>query len=140
MKQLLNPSNVTFSASGKTVTFAGTIPSTIGHILHITNVTQGSLYFQPQAGSAYSGTYASPVLTLACITAGHADSDKLTIFYDDGCETYQQGFPIPNFDNKLVGYTSASVLSSVIYKMGATAVATLTYGYTGTNLTTITKS
>ena len=84
MKQLLNPSNATFNFTAKTITFATTVPSTISHILHVTNVTRGVLYFQPQAGISFSGTYSSPVLTLNCSTAGHDDSDKLEIFYDDG--------------------------------------------------------
>jgi hypothetical protein len=87
MKQLLAPANATFSASGKTITFATTIPSTISHILHVTNVTRGVLYFQPQAGAAFTGAYASPVLTLVCSTSGHADADKLEIFYDDALTT-----------------------------------------------------
>lgn len=84
MKQLLNPSNATFNAVAKTITFATTIPSSVSHILHVTNVTQGVLYFQPQAGPLFTGTYASPVITLTCSTTGHSDTDKLEIFYDDG--------------------------------------------------------
>src|SRR5437660_12884952 len=87
MKQLLPPANATFVAASKTITFATTIPSTISHILHVTNITRGVIYYQPQAGSAYSGTYASPVLTLLCSTSGHADADKLEIFYDDNLTT-----------------------------------------------------
>lgn len=87
MKLLLPPANATFNFTAKTITFATTIPSTISHILHVTNVTRGVIYFQPQAGSAYTGTYASPVLTLLCSTSGHADTDKLEIFYDDGLAT-----------------------------------------------------
>ena len=83
MKQIVSASNITFSASGKTITFANQIPASLSSILHVTNVTRGVLYFQPQAGSAYTGTYASPVLTLACSTSGHSDTDKLEIFYDD---------------------------------------------------------
>lgn len=84
MKQLVPPANVTFNAAAKTLTFATTIPSTISHILHVANVTTGTLLFQPQAGALFTGTYASPVLTLACSTAGMADADKLVVFYDDG--------------------------------------------------------
>jgi len=84
MKQLLNPSNATFNAAAKTITFATTIPTSVSHILHVTNVTRGVIYFQPQAGAAFTGTFASPVLTLACSTSGHADADNLEIFYDDG--------------------------------------------------------
>ncbi len=84
MKQLLTPANATFNFTAKTITFATEIPSTISHILHVTNVTRGVIYFQPQAGALFTGTYASPVLTLACSTTGHADADKLEIFYDDG--------------------------------------------------------
>lgn len=87
MKQLLPPANATFSASGGTITFATTIPATISHILHVTNITRGVLYFQPQGGLALSGTYASPVLTLNADTSTHADGDKLEIFYDDGLTT-----------------------------------------------------
>ena len=87
MKQLLLPANATFNASAKTITFATTIPATISHILHVTNVTRGVLYFQPQAGAAFTGTLAGAVLTLACSTSGHADADKLEIFYDDSLTT-----------------------------------------------------
>lgn len=83
MKQLLFPTNATFSATGKTITFATTIPASISHILHVTNVTRGVIYFQPQAGANFSGSFTSPTLTLNCSTTGHADTDKLEIFYDD---------------------------------------------------------
>ena len=83
MKQLLSPSNAAFSASAGTITFSTTIPTTISHILHVTNITRGALYYQPQAGIGYSGTYVSPVLTLNYPTSTHADTDKLEIFYDD---------------------------------------------------------
>src|SRR5207248_11317023 len=108
VKQLLAPANATFSASGKTITFATTIPSTISHILHVTNVTRGVLYFQPQAGAAYTGTYASPVLTLLCSTSGHADADKLEIFYDDALTT--------------LAITVASVPSHAVTNAGTFAV------------------
>ncbi len=84
MKQLLTPANATLVAASKTITFATTIPASISHILHVTNVTRGVLYFQPQAGALFTGTYASPVLTIVADTTGHADADKLEIFYDDG--------------------------------------------------------
>jgi hypothetical protein len=87
MKQLLNPANATFDKTAGTITFATTIPTTISHILHVTNVTRGVLYFQPQAGAAYTGTYASPVLTLAADTSAHNNADKLEIFYDDALTT-----------------------------------------------------
>ena len=91
MKKLLLPANATFNASAKTITFATTIPASVSHILHVTNVTRGALYFQPQAGAAFTGTFASPVLTLACSTSGHADADKLEIFYDDGQSALAEG-------------------------------------------------
>lgn len=87
MKQLLPPANATLNIALGTITFATTIPSTISHILHVTNVTRGVIYFQPQAGLAFTGTYASPVLTLTASTAGHNNADKLEIFYDDGLTT-----------------------------------------------------
>lgn len=84
MKQLIPPANITFNAAAKTITFASTIPASLAHILHVTNVTRGVMYFQPQAGASYSGTYASPVLTLAASTTGHSNGDVLEVFYDDG--------------------------------------------------------
>lgn len=83
MKQLLPPANAAFDASAQTITFSTTIPATISHILHVTNVTRGVILFQPQAGTGLSGTYASPVLTLNFDTTTYADADKLEIFYDD---------------------------------------------------------
>jgi hypothetical protein len=91
MKQLLLPANATFNASAKTITFATTIPASISHILHITNVTTGTLMFQPQAGALYTGTYANPILTLTCSNVGMADTDKLEIFYDDGLAQLKEG-------------------------------------------------
>ena len=84
MKQLLLPSNVAFNVGAKTLTFSNTIPANIGSILHVTNVTRGVLYFQPQAGLNFSGSYTSPVLTLNCSTIGHNAGDSLEIFYDNG--------------------------------------------------------
>ena len=93
MKQLLNPANATFSVAGATpaITFATTIPATISHILHVTNITTGQLIYQPQAGLLFSGTYASPTLTLNCSKAGMAGTDKLEIFWDDGASEALDG-------------------------------------------------
>jgi hypothetical protein len=140
MKQIAT--SYTFNASAKTITFTGLIPSSLERILHVTNVTQGALYFQPQAGSSYSGSYSSPVLTLSASTAGHSDADKLIIFYDDGAEVYQNGFAIPHFDYKEINY-SGSNISTIVFKLGGsggTTVATLTYSYSGSNLVGIAKS
>lgn len=86
MKKLLLPANATFNAAARTITFANTIPASISAILHVCNITRGVIIFQPQAGYSYSGTYASPVLTLSYDTSGHDNSDKLEIFYDDNAE------------------------------------------------------
>lgn len=84
MKHILPPANASFNASAKTITFSPIVPQTISHILQVANITRGVLYFQPQAGPNYSGSYASPVLTLNASTTGHTNSDALLIFYDDG--------------------------------------------------------
>lgn len=73
-----------FNAAAKTITFLGLIPASLDRIRQVTNVTRGRLYFQPQAGAAFSGSYASPVLTLAADTTGHANGDSLLILVDDG--------------------------------------------------------
>jgi hypothetical protein len=87
MKYPLPAANYSFNASAKTITFSTTVPAAITNIMHVTNVTRGVLYFQPQAGSAFSGTYSSPTLTLSASTSGHSDSDVLLIVYDDGASS-----------------------------------------------------
>lgn len=84
MKFTLDPSNYSFNATAKTITFSGIVPAHIGAIMNVTNATRGVLYFQPQGGIALSGTYVPPTLTLNCSTSGHANGDKLLIVYDDG--------------------------------------------------------
>lgn len=84
MKYPLPAGNYTFNASAKTITFANTVPASIANIMHVTNVTRGVIYFQPQAGAAFTGTYSSPTLTLVVSTSGHSDNDQLLIVYDDG--------------------------------------------------------
>jgi len=84
MKQILTPLNAAFNATGKTITFSGTIPASISHIYQVANVTTGTLMFQPQGGFSLAGTFSAPVLTLNCSTVGMADTDKLFILWDDG--------------------------------------------------------
>lgn len=84
MKYSLSPSNYSFNATAKTITFSGTVPDHISNIMHVANITRGVIYFQPQAGIAFSGSYSSPVLNLNASTNGHSNSDKLLIVYDDG--------------------------------------------------------
>jgi hypothetical protein len=50
-----------------------------------------------------------------------------------------RGFDIPVYDNIALGYTGSN-LTTVVYKVGATTVATLTLAYTGAVLDSITKS
>ena len=83
MKYTVAPANYSFNATAKTITFSGLVPSDISNILHVTNITRGVIYFQPQAGLAFSGSYASPVLTFTASTTGHANGDNLLIVYDD---------------------------------------------------------
>ena len=83
MKYTLPAANYSFNASAKTITFSGTIPARISNVMHVANITRGVIYFQPQAGVAFSGSYTSPVLTLAASTSGHSNSDELLIVLDD---------------------------------------------------------
>lgn len=83
MKYMLPAANYSFNASAKTITFSGTIPARISNVMHVANITRGVIYFQPQAGVAFSGSYTSPVLTLAASTSGHSSSDELLIVLDD---------------------------------------------------------
>ncbi len=140
MKQLLPPANATFSASVGTITFATTVPLTIAHILHVTNVTRGVIYFQPQAGTSYSGTYASPVLTLNASTSGHADADKLEIFYDDGLTTtgvtgtfWQATQPVSGTVTATTGGLTDTQLRATPVPVSGTVTAT-TGGLTDTQL------
>ena len=88
MRRVLTPAHATFSAANRTITFATTVPASIGHILRVVNLTRATVYFDPTAESGLgylsSATYASPVLTLAVNTDGHANGDVLFIEYDDG--------------------------------------------------------
>jgi hypothetical protein len=108
MKYPLPPGVFTFNATAKTITFSGTVPAAISNIMHVTNVTRGVLYFQPQAGASFSGTYASPTLTLTASTTGHADSDKLLIVYDDGEATLPTG--AATAANQTTGNSSLSAI------------------------------
>jgi len=83
MKYTLPAANYSFNASAKTITFSGTIPTRISNVMHVANITRGVIYFQPQAGVAFSGSYTSPVLALAASTSGHSSSDELLIVLDD---------------------------------------------------------
>lgn len=87
MKIQVPAANISFNASAKTVTFTSTVPATLDRILHVCNVTRGVIYFQPQAGAAFTGTYSSPTLTLAASTTGHANGDVLLVFIEDGTTT-----------------------------------------------------
>lgn len=91
MKYPLSPAVFAFNAAAKTITFTGTVPAAISNIMHVVNITQGVIYFQPQAGPALSGTYAGGVLTLAASTSGHSNSDRLLVMYDDGVSTVARG-------------------------------------------------
>ena len=90
----LSPSNYSFNAALKTITFSGIIPARIQNIAHIANITQGVLYYQPQGGLALSGAYTSPVLTLNCSTTGHSNTDELLIIIDDGSATTPVSGPL----------------------------------------------
>ena len=78
-----DPSSFVFDASAKTVTFSEPVPNSQASILGILNVTNNAWLYLP-VKTGYGGTWASPVLTLAASTSGHANTDSLQIFYDDG--------------------------------------------------------
>jgi len=79
-----DPSTFSFDAAAKTVTFSAPIPSYQAQIVSILNVTrQAWLYVPARTG----GTWSSPVLTLAASTVGHANSDVLQIYVDDGSDS-----------------------------------------------------
>jgi hypothetical protein len=87
MKQLAT--TYAFSASSKTVTLNGVnVPQ--GHVLLIVNATRGAILYNFANASLGATAYsqgANTTLTLAASTAGMADTDSLTIFYDDGKES-----------------------------------------------------
>jgi len=103
MKYPLPVSAYTFNATAKTITFGGIVPAAIGNILHVTNVTRGVLYFQPQAGPQLTGAYSAGVLTLACSTAGHSSSDDLLIIYDDAATSLPLGAATAGNQQALIG-------------------------------------
>lgn len=94
MKYPLAPAGYSFNAAAKTITFTGTVPAAISNIMHVANISRGVIYFQPQAGPLFSGTYASGVLTLACSTTGHANGDQLLVMYDDGATVLPVSGPL----------------------------------------------
>lgn len=94
MKYPLAPAGYSFNAAAKTITFTGTVPAAISNIMHVANISRGVIYFQPQAGPLFSGTYAGGVLTLACSTTGHANGDQLLIMYDDGATVLPVSGPL----------------------------------------------
>ena len=84
MKIFVSPASYSFNATARTITFASQIPAAQGLILEVLNVTRGVIYYLPEGGAAVSGTWVSPVLTLAAATTGHASGDVLRIIVDDG--------------------------------------------------------
>jgi hypothetical protein len=81
---LVQATAFTFTASTGLVTFSSPIPPSLESIRTVVNVTRGVVLFQPQAGSALTGTWSSPVLDLAANTAGMADADNLLVVFEDG--------------------------------------------------------
>lgn len=84
MKILVPANTYTFNQAAATITFTSPAPASLGAVLHVTNATRGVLYFQPQAGAAFTGTLSGAVLTLSASTAGHNSADALEVFIDDG--------------------------------------------------------
>jgi hypothetical protein len=85
--------NYSFDAGAGTVTFLGKQPPSLESVLTISNYTSGGLLFQPQGGSAFTGTWSAPILTLAADTSGMSNTDSLFILFDDGQPNVVQGSP-----------------------------------------------
>ena len=88
MERILDPSGVTFDAAARTLTFTGTVPLSLAHILRVVNLTRGEFYFDSTGnngqGLTQSATFASPVLTLHHRLDGAENTDTLAVLYDDG--------------------------------------------------------
>jgi hypothetical protein len=87
MKQIANL--YTFDAAARRVTITGiTIPQ--ARLLLIVNATLGQIIYNfaaPGLGATNYQAAGNTVVTLACDTAAHSNSDQLTIFYEDGMNT-----------------------------------------------------
>jgi hypothetical protein len=84
MKQIANL--YTFDAAARRVTITGiTIPQ--ARLLLIVNATLGQIIYNfaaPGLGATNYQATGNTVVTLACDTTAHSNSDQLTIFYEDG--------------------------------------------------------
>ena len=84
MKQIANL--YTFDAAARRVTITGiTIPQ--ARLLLIVNATLGQIIYNfaaPGLGATSYQAAGNTVVTLACDTTAHSNSDQLTIFYEDG--------------------------------------------------------
>lgn len=78
----LDSSNYTFSASAKTVTLAAFATVGLGRILLINNATRGVVIYDPSQTTT-KGVLVGSTLTLDFDTTSHADTDKLSVFYED---------------------------------------------------------
>jgi hypothetical protein len=87
MKQLAT--QYTFDPTAKTVTLTG-LDVPLGYILLIINATRNQILYnlaQSALGAANYVQGANSVITLKADTAGMAETDSLTIFYDNGIES-----------------------------------------------------
>jgi len=84
MKQIANL--YTFDAAARRVSITGiTIPQ--ARLLLIVNATLGQIIYNfaaPGLGATSYQAAGNTVVTLACDTTAHSNSDQLTIFYEDG--------------------------------------------------------
>jgi len=124
MKQLAT--TYTFSASAKTVTLNGVnVPQ--GHVLLIVNATRGSIIYNfanSNLGATAYNQGANTTLTLAASTAGMADTDSLTIFYDDGRESSLMAVQGPKGADGATGSAGADGMDGreVEFQKGATHI------------------
>jgi hypothetical protein len=87
MKQLAT--NYSFNATAKTVTLTG-LDVPLNYVLLIINATRNQIIYnlaEPLLGAQSYQQGANSIITLKADLTGMADSDQLTIFYDNGAES-----------------------------------------------------
>ena len=79
----LHVQNYTFNHTTHAITFTDYASIRLDSVLFVENATRGVIYFVP-GDATLGGTVATNVLTLTYDSSGHADADKLLIYYDTG--------------------------------------------------------
>src|SRR5919202_696480 len=102
MKSLFTPA-YTFNAAARTLDLSAISGFSIRRLVAVINITRGAIIYAP--GITGYTNLAGSVLTLAYDTTGHANSDDLMIFYDDGTVT---AVASGNFNNASVNTTGTA--------------------------------